>query len=84
MHAKERQAFNRLRDALIGDFVIDDILEKLSHDEMELIGDSLIGALNGSCDEFCHRLLEELLAYGLEHDSHDKWKAVQVFLENIW
>lgn len=84
MNERERQAFKRMKDALIRDVAIDDILEKLNDDEMELIGDSLIAALNGGCDEFFHRLFEELVPNRIEDDKSGKWKAVQAFLQNIW
>ena len=84
MYEIDKRALKRLRDAVSGDIVIDDILEKLNFEEMELIGDLLIAALNGSRDEFSHRLFDELLAQGLENDRHGKWKAIQAFIENIW
>lgn len=72
-----------MRDAIIGDIVIDDIFEKLDWEELELISESLVSALDGSCDEFCYRLFENLLPERLENDRNGHWHAVQDFLKKF-
>ena len=60
------------------------LLAKLDDDEMELIGDSLIAAINGGCDEFFHRLFEVLIPERIVCDKSGKWNAVQAMLDRLY
>ena len=70
--------------ACMDDASISEILEKLNDDEMELIGDSLIAAIDGGCDEFFHRLFEELIPMRITNDKGGKWTAVHAMLDRLY
>ena len=84
MSQEEFLRMKKLREAIIPDVVIDDILTKLDNEELELIADSLLGALNGGCDEFFHRLFEELIPRMIDNDKHGKWKLIRDTLVKRW
>ncbi len=70
--------------AWIDDPSIPEILEKLEDDEIELIGDSLLAAIDGGCDEFFHRLFEALVPKRIECDKSGKWTAIKAMLDRLY
>lgn len=82
MNAYEEQGFKCIQKAIKEDMVIDRLLDKLNREEMDLICDSLINALNTKCDEFCNRLFDELIAHGIDHNRRSRWQEIQAYLEN--